>query len=42
MRSFIDIDRTFSNQPRELGAILARIDTGRGQEQFFLDQRPEC
>jgi len=33
MRSFIDIDRTFSNQPRELGAILARIDTGRGQEQ---------
>lgn len=41
MLSFIDIDRTFSNQPRELGAILARIDTGRGQEQLFLDQRPE-
>lgn len=41
MRSFVDIDRTFSGQPRELGAILARIDTSRGQEQLFLDQRPE-
>src|SRR5688572_20022277 len=41
MRSFVDIDRTFGNQPRELGAILARVDTGRGQEQLFLDQRPE-
>jgi hypothetical protein len=33
MRSFIDIDRTFDGQPRELGAILAQADTGRGQEQ---------
>lgn len=41
MRSFVDVDRTFRNQPRELGAILARIDTGRGQEQLFLNQRPE-
>ncbi len=41
MRSFIDIDRTFGNQPRELGTILARIDMGRGQEQLFLNQRPE-
>jgi Uncharacterized conserved protein len=41
MRSFVDIDRTFNNQPRELGAILARIDTGRGQEQLFLNQRRE-
>lgn len=41
MRSFVDIDRTFSGQPRELGATLARIDTGRGQEQLYLDQRPE-
>lgn len=41
MHSFIDIDRTFGNQPLELGAILARIDTGRGQEQLFLIQRPE-
>ncbi len=40
MRSFVDIDRTFANQPRELGAVLARVDTGRGQEQLFLDQRP--
>lgn len=41
MQSFIDLDETFGGQPRELGAILARIDTGRGQEQLFLDQRPE-
>ena len=41
MRSFVDIDRTFDGQPRELGAILAQADTGRGQEQLFLDQRPE-
>ena len=41
MQSFIDLDRTFSGQPRELGAVLARIDTGRGQEQLFKDQRPE-
>jgi Fic family protein len=41
MQSFVDLDRTFSGQPRELGAVLARIDTGRGQEQRFLDQRPE-
>ncbi|MGI8729933.1 MAG: Fic family protein, partial [Solirubrobacteraceae bacterium] len=41
MRSFIDIDRTLSAQPRELGAVLARVDTGRGQEQLFRDQRPE-
>src|SRR3954454_22694589 len=41
MQSFIDLDKTFGGQPRELGAILARIDTGRGQEQLFVDQRPE-
>lgn len=41
MKSFVDIDRTFGGQPRELGAILARVDTGRGQERLFLDQRPE-
>lgn len=41
MRSFVDIDRTFSGQPPGLGATLARIDTGRGQERLFLDQRPE-
>ena len=42
MRSFIDLDRTFAGQPRELGAILARIDTGRGREQLFLDQVPQA
>lgn len=40
MRSFVDIERTFSNQPMELGPILARIDTGRGQERLFEDQAP--
>ncbi|MDQ3720077.1 MAG: Fic family protein [Actinomycetota bacterium] len=41
MQSFIDLDRTFGAQPRDLGGVLARIDTGRGQEKLFLDQRPE-
>lgn len=41
MKSFVDLDKTFGGQPRELGAVLARIDTGRGQEQLFIDQRPE-
>ncbi len=41
MQSFIDLDRTFGGQPRELGAVLARIDTGRGQEQLYIDQRPQ-
>jgi len=41
MRSFVDLDRTFGGQPRELGALLARIDTGRGQEKLFQDQQPE-
>jgi Fic family protein len=41
MRSFVDLDKTFSGQPRELGSILAKIDTGRGQERLFEDQAPE-
>jgi Fic family protein len=41
MRSFVDLDRTFAGQPRELGAELARIDTGRGQERLFADQMPQ-
>ncbi len=41
MQSFVDLDKTFRSQPRALGAILARIDTGRGQERLFEDQRPE-
>ncbi|MGI8511903.1 MAG: Fic family protein [Solirubrobacteraceae bacterium] len=40
MQSFIDLDRSFGGQPRELGALLARIDTGRGQERRFEDQAP--
>src|ERR1041384_158930 len=41
MKSFIDLDTTFAAQPRELGAALAGVDTGRGQERLFEDQRPE-
>lgn len=41
MRSFIDLDATFAGQPRELGPVLARIDTGRGREELFADQVPE-
>ncbi len=41
MRSFVDLDKTFANQPRELGVLLARIDTGKGRERLFEDQLPE-
>lgn len=41
MKSFVELDRTFGGQPRELGALLARTDTGRGQERLFEDQMPE-
>lgn len=41
MQSFVDLDRTFGGQPRELGAVLARIDAGSGREQLFEDQMPE-
>ncbi len=41
MRSFIDLDATFAGQPRELGPVLARIDTGHGRQQLFLDQIPQ-
>ena len=41
MRSFVDLDKTFSGQPRELGAILAGVDTGKGRERLFEDQLPE-
>jgi Fic family protein len=40
MKSFVDLDKTFADQPRELGVLLARIDTGRGREQLFEDQAP--
>jgi Fic family protein len=41
MRSFVDLDKTFGDQPRSLGAILFRVDTGRGRERLFEDQLPE-
>lgn len=40
MQSFIDVDRTFAGQPRELGPLLARIDTAKGREGLFDDQMP--
>jgi Fic family protein len=41
MHSFIDIERTFGDQPPRLGAVLARIDVGRGREDLYRDQVPE-
>jgi len=41
MFSFIDLDKTCGGQPRELGVVLARIDTGKGQERLYEDQLPE-
>lgn len=41
MQSFVDLDKTFRSQPRALGAVLARTDTGKGQERLFEDRRPE-
>jgi Fic family protein len=41
MKSFVDLDRTLGGQPPRLGAVLARIDTGRGREQLYHDQLPE-
>lgn len=41
MKSFIDIDKSFYGQPRELGPLLARIDTGKGRERLYEDQLPE-
>jgi len=41
VRSFVDLDRTFAGQPRELGPVLARIDTGRGREQLYEAQLPQ-
>ncbi|WP_411277154.1 Fic family protein [Gaiella sp.] len=40
MRSFLDLDRSFAAQPPRLGAVLARIDFGRGQESLYRDQLP--
>lgn len=41
MRSFVDLERTFSGQPARLGPLLSRVDIGRGREEFFRDQLPE-
>jgi len=41
VKSFIDIERTFSGQPARLGPLLQRVDVGRGREELFRDQLPE-
>lgn len=41
MRSFENLDRTFSGQPLRLGVRLARLDVGRGREALYRDQLPE-
>jgi len=41
MKSFLDIERTFSGQPARLGPLLQRVDVGRGREELFRDQLPE-
>lgn len=41
MRSFIDLDRTFAGQPRELGGTLARIDAGSGREHAAEGRAPQ-
>lgn len=41
MRSFVDLERTLGDQPPRLGAVLARIDVGRGREEVYRDQVPE-
>lgn len=41
MKSFVDLDLTLGSQPRDLGAVLSRIDVGKGKEQLFEDQQPE-
>ena len=40
-RSFVDLNRTFGSQPVRLGALLGRIDVGRGREGLFRDQLPQ-
>jgi Fic family protein len=41
MKSFVDIEHTFSGQPARLGVLLSRVDVGRGREELFGDQLPE-
>ena len=41
MRSFGDIEKTFSDMPARLGVLLGRVDVSKGREQLFADQLPE-
>lgn len=40
MRSFSDLATVLGSQPFELGGLLAQIDTSRGREGLFRNQRP--
>jgi Fic family protein len=41
VKSFIDIEHTLRAQPPRLGAVLARIDEGKGHEALYRDQQPQ-
>lgn len=41
MKSFADLDRLLSNQPRQLGVDLSRVDVGKGREELYRNQLPE-
>jgi Fic family protein len=41
MRTFGDIDTALAGQPPRLGAVLARVDAGRGREGMYRAQVPE-
>lgn len=41
LKTFADLDRSLSNQPRTLGVVLARVDVGKGREELYRNQLPE-
>lgn len=41
MKSFLDLDKTFAGQPRQVSVLLSTIDSGRGREELFQNQRPQ-
>jgi Fic family protein len=41
MRTFVDIERSLAGQPPRVGALLGRVDVGKGREELYADQLPE-
>jgi Fic family protein len=41
MRSFQDPEKTFAGQPAALGAVLGRVDVGRGHQDLYENQLPQ-